>query len=216
MMPSIEPLGNDVANTLSHTMHFGVRLPEIEFDHIRPKDENGNGYTPKQIGAFAWAMYGLLIFSNVTFYSDLGYRMFVVGDKARIGAAGQTMWGAVNFMRIVVHYIVWLLAGFAWCYTFISSPSAFIMFGYITYGLAFMELLRVFLVIIGDCIAFIYDGIWSYERIYRIHPDHFSHDAPAGLTERVNPAKGMVDAIWLDLELETLNIAIQFLAFPLF
>jgi len=195
---------------------MGVRLPEISFDGIKPRDPTtGVGYTPKQIGAFAWSIYGLMIFSNVTFYSDLLYRMYVVSDKDYIGAAGQTMWAAVNFMRITVHYTAWLLAGFVWCYTFISTPSAFIMFGYVTYFLAMMQLIRVFLVLIGECFAFAVDFYYSYDRVYLQNPSTYSEDMAWG-PERVAPGKGMVEAIWLDLELEMMNIGVQFLAFPLF
>jgi len=117
--------------------HAGFITPDIDFGHLTPISMGGTK-TPKQIGSYAWSMYGLLIFGNVAFYSDLLYRMYVVDIYQHIGLAGQTMWGAVNFYRIVTHYIVWLIAGFFWCLTFTSLPSMFIWFSYITYGLVIM------------------------------------------------------------------------------
>ena len=134
----------------------GFITPDIDMDHIRPK-ANGGEWSAKQIGGFAWSIYGLLIFGNVTFYGDLIYRQYVVDKHDRLALVAMTMFNGVNFFRILTHYIMWLLAGFFWCATFLSTPNVFIFFSWVTYILVIWEFARMFLTIFATCISFLVD-----------------------------------------------------------
>lgn len=187
------PLEHSMVNPLSGHMSKGMILPEVDFDHIKPRHLGGT-WTAKQIGGYAWSMYGLLIFGNVTFYSDLFYRQYVVSKYDRLSLIGQdNMWSAINFFRVLFQYSIWLIAGFFWAATFFSEPWIFIIFHYITYGLVIWELARVFLVIIAQIIAFLYD---RFDRTYKLY-DHYQDTAGWG-NER-SSYKEMVDLPWVDI-----------------
>jgi hypothetical protein len=48
-----------------------------------PEKITPDKYTAKQIGGYAWSMYGLLIFMNMRYYYDLFYRKYIVSPYGR-------------------------------------------------------------------------------------------------------------------------------------
>jgi hypothetical protein len=139
----------------------------------------------------------------VTYYGDLIYRQYVVDSHDRLGLVVKSMFNAVNMFRIVGHYSVWLLAGFFWCATFLSTPNVFIIFSWITYILIIWELARVFLTILATCISYFAD---DFDRAFKPY-NHFANNAAWG-AERVDEMKLITDTLWLDIELEMLNIGL--------
>lgn len=154
--------GNPLPAADLETLWHSAAMPKF--------DVHPDNYSAKQIGGYAWAVYGLLIFGNVTYYADLIYRNYCITAYNNIGLAGENMMSAVNFSRIVLNYIIWLVSGFFWVWTFSATPNAFFTFSNITIGLAGATLIRLFLVIIGTMISFMWDND-EHER-YSYY-DHF-------------------------------------------
>jgi hypothetical protein len=158
-------------------------------------------------------MYGALIMGNVSFYSDLFYRKYVVMPYHSLGLIREdNMWPAIEFFRVLFTYSVWLIAGMFWAATFIGDANIFILFQYITTGLIWWSAIRMFLIIIAQCIALLYD---MWDRTYGSYPDMFQ-DAVGWGAEATHRNKEMVDQPWIDIELEMLNVGMQFLAYPLY
>lgn len=149
---------------------------------------------------------------NVSFYSDLFYRKYVVMPYHLMGLIQWNMWPGIEFFRVLFTYSVWLIAGFFWAWTFIGDANIFIIFQYITTGLIWWSIIRMFVLIIGQCIAFIYDNMF---RTYEDYEDMYS-DAIGWGAEAKRPSKEMVDQPWIDIELEMMNVGVQFLAYPLY
>lgn len=122
------------------------------------------------------------------------------------------MWPAIEFFRVLLAYTAWLIAGGFWAATFIGDANIFILFQYITTGLIWWSAIRMALIIIAQCVAFFYD---SWDRTYKSYPDLFQ-DAVGWGAEAGHRHKEMVDQPWIDIELEMLNIGMQFLAYPLY
>jgi hypothetical protein len=158
-------------------------------------------------------MYGALIMGNVSFYSDLFYRKYVVMPYHSIGLIREdNMWPAIEFFRVLFTYSTWLIAGGFWAFTFIGDANIFIVFQYITTGLIWWTAIRMFLILIAQCIAFFYD---MWDRTYGNYYDMFQ-DAVGWGAEASHRNKDQIDQVWIDIELEMMNIAMQFLAYPLY
>ena len=80
-----------------------------------------NKYTAKQIGGYAWSIYGLLIMMNMRYYYDLYYRTYIMspyGENGR-GVAFRDIWGVAAFLRIAIHMAAWSIAGLFWIWCFL-------------------------------------------------------------------------------------------------
>ena len=77
-------------------------------------------FTAKQIGGYAWAMYGALIMFNLKYYYDLYYRSYIVDIFDNRGLAFRTIFGTANYLRITINMTAWGLAGLFWVATFWS------------------------------------------------------------------------------------------------
>jgi hypothetical protein len=125
-------------------------------------------YSAKQIGGYAWSIYGLLIMANMRYYYDLYYRTYIMspyGENGR-GVAFKDIWGVAAFMRIAVHMAAWSIAGLFWIWCFLPYAYPWVLFSHVTLGLAIVELSRIVFVIILECFALMLDKYDSKYGIY--------------------------------------------------
>ena len=135
-----------------------------------------------------------------------------------------------NFLRTVLHLIVWILAVFVWAATFTQLPVAWVMLKYYAQFLALFQLGRVFMVILIDILALAFDSaddLWHGNNEYV-----YSAEGQTGLGDTIQEAKIYKEQYamgnrqqgkgkWLrfikswDYKMEMLNISLQAIAYPL-
>jgi len=182
-------------------------------------------YTPanasaKKIGGYAWGMYGLLIIANTAYYFDLWYQAYTMSMFSN-SLMFNDIFGTANALRIGINMVAWSLAGIFWAITFTKEPATWVLFGDVAMALAIIELGRILLVIIMQCMALIVDK-WDNPssttgKMYSKY-DYF-HVLNGWAVERTGGTsshKTVGDHLWFDRNLEIMNISIQFLAFPLY
>lgn len=177
-------------------------------------------YTPanasaKKIGGYAWGMYGLLIVANTAYYFDLWYRAYTMSIFSN-NLEFNDIWGTANALRIGINMVAWSLAGVFWAATFTKIPATWVFFGDVAMALAIIELGRILLVIIMQCMALIVDKYDHPTNIKKYHSYDYFNVLNGWAVERTDSMKEGGDHLWLDRDLEIANISIQFLAFPLY
>lgn len=178
-------------------------------------------YTPanasaKKIGGYAWGMYGLLIIANTAYYFDLWYQSYTMSMFSN-SLMFNDIFGTANALRIGINMVAWSLAGIFWAITFTKEPATWVFFGDVAMALAIIELGRILLVIIMQCMALIVDK-WDNNANTKTYSKYdYFHVLNGWAVERTNSGgKTVGDHLWFDRNLEIMNISIQFLAFPLY
>jgi len=177
-------------------------------------------YTPanasaKKIGGYAWGMYGLLIVANTAYYFDLWYQSYTMSMFSN-SLMFNDIFGTANALRIGINMVAWSLAGIFWAITFTKEPATWVLFGDVAMALAIIELGRILLVIIMQCMALIVDK-WDHKTKVKTYSKYdYFHVLNGWAVERTSSHKTVGDYLWFDRNLEIMNISIQFLAFPLY
>tara|TARA_B110000285_G_C14901299_1_gene503409 strand:+ start:298 stop:492 length:195 start_codon:yes stop_codon:yes gene_type:complete len=62
--------------------------------------------------------------------------------------AFRDIWGVAAYLRITIHMVAWSIGGIFWVWTFLPYAAPWIIFSYVTMGLAIVQLGRILMVIV--------------------------------------------------------------------
>jgi hypothetical protein len=150
---------------------------------------------------------------NMRYYYDLFYRQYtlsIYSSKGK-GMAFRDIWGTASFIRVIVHMAAWSTGGLFWIWTFLPYAAPWIIFSYVTLGLAIVQLMRIILVLVMYCFSLILD---NFDEKGLLH-DHFGDIGSFGheFVKKGNEHFSLPD---MDYNMEMMNISVQFVIFPLF
>lgn len=117
-------------------------------------------------GSFAWFSYGMMCMTNVIYYTDNFYWVFIIRDDVNI-LAFRTWWGTSEFARVVGNYGLWSFGLIFWAMTFIPIPQMQELFMYVATIILFANMVRLFGILVLKSLAFILD---NYETEYKYYP----------------------------------------------
>ena len=149
-------------------------------------------------GSFAWFSYGMLCMTNVIYYTDKFYWYFIIRDDTNI-LAFRTWWGVSEFTRVVGNYALWSIGLLFWAGTFIPIPEMHMIFAAVATMILWMNMIRLFGILILKCLSFILD---NYSTEYKYYPYKIEWG-------------GETTALSIDFSLELSTFIGQLLAYPL-
>ena len=148
--------------------------------------------------SLAWFSYGMLAMTNVIYYTDKFYWYFIIRDDVNI-LAFRTWWGVSEFSRVVGNYALWAFALLFWAMTFIPVPEMHQLFAAVATAVLWIDMMRLFGILILKCLAFILD---DYSKQYKYYPYKIEWG-------------GETTSLAIDFSLELSTFIGQLIAYPL-
>jgi len=87
---------------------------------------------PLRLGLYAWVIYGVLIVTNWSYYSNRFYYTYTMSEYRWFHAAWRTRYGFGTFIRDTLKTLGWGIVGFFWAISLIPSPITFSWFAQAT------------------------------------------------------------------------------------
>lgn len=101
------------------------------------------------------------------YYGDLYYKRYVMGDYMWDGLSLKTVWGMTTWFRTMLHVVMSFVMMFLWCLTFLPWSGFWYAFYYVgVYFFTGYFLVRTFLLIFFQCVAFIADDFDKSFKYY--------------------------------------------------
>jgi len=204
-------------NPIGIHLPFGHEMfPEVDWSLGGMKETLSlAAHEPISLGLYAWVVYGVLIVTHWSYYSDRFYYEYTMSEYGSLHLTFRTWYGVATYIRDLTKAFSWGLTGFFWAISLIPSALTFTWFSHAVTYLLMIETFVIFLEAVMKIVAsFAYSD--QYEIGHQNHTPYSTLTYAIGQFTTWETGRDLAsDMSWTDLALQTMSLTLQFIAYPM-